>query len=176
MCIRDRYQRRVHGKRRKLTRYNKLHEDLSKLEEEALFWQEKCLNLKIESSMMKIEKELELKSLAEKHDKEMQAAQTELHRIQAETSELAARNRHHREEIERQRLLPPSYNKETQLLKTEEIQKLCEALSPAERLSLLNQVSLILRSYSHYSYPYPCLLYTSPSPRDLSTSRMPSSA
>ena len=26
------------------------------------------------------------------------------------------------------------------------------------------------------SEPYPCLLYTSPSPRDLSTSRMPSSA
>ena len=26
------------------------------------------------------------------------------------------------------------------------------------------------------SYPWPCLLYTSPSPRDLSTSRMPSSA
>ena len=27
-----------------------------------------------------------------------------------------------------------------------------------------------------YLFPYPCLLYTSPSPRDLSTSRMPSSA
>ena len=26
------------------------------------------------------------------------------------------------------------------------------------------------------SFPYTCLLYTSPSPRDLSTSRMPSSA
>ena len=28
----------------------------------------------------------------------------------------------------------------------------------------------------HYSLPSSCLLYTSPSPRDLSTSRMPSSA
>ena len=28
----------------------------------------------------------------------------------------------------------------------------------------------------HFSHPYVCLLYTSPSPRDLSTSRMPSSA
>ena len=30
------------------------------------------------------------------------------------------------------------------------------------------------RTFEHYGYP--CLLYTSPSPRDLSTSRMPSSA
>ena len=35
-----------------------------------------------------------------------------------------------------------------------------------------NQLNKILNKY-----PYlPCLLYTSPSPRDLSTSRMPSSA
>ena len=30
--------------------------------------------------------------------------------------------------------------------------------------------------YHPYNRPYICLLYTSPSPRDLSTSRMPSSA
>ena len=30
--------------------------------------------------------------------------------------------------------------------------------------------------YGTPDYPYLCLLYTSPSPRDLSTSRMPSSA
>ena len=29
---------------------------------------------------------------------------------------------------------------------------------------------------SHFRFPLSCLLYTSPSPRDLSTSRMPSSA
>ena len=29
---------------------------------------------------------------------------------------------------------------------------------------------------NNFQLPYPCLLYTSPSPRDLSTSRMPSSA
>ena len=31
-------------------------------------------------------------------------------------------------------------------------------------------------SQGHYVEGYDCLLYTSPSPRDLSTSRMPSSA
>ena len=35
-------------------------------------------------------------------------------------------------------------------------------------------ISHIANSSSEYSHP--CLLYTSPSPRDLSTSRMPSSA
>ena len=33
-----------------------------------------------------------------------------------------------------------------------------------------------LDSVDHLLVKYPCLLYTSPSPRDLSTSRMPSSA
>ena len=32
------------------------------------------------------------------------------------------------------------------------------------------------RSLNHMSQSFHCLLYTSPSPRDLSTSRMPSSA
>eukprot|EP00826_Nyctotherus_ovalis_P019123 TRINITY_DN15843_c0_g1_i4.p1 TRINITY_DN15843_c0_g1~~TRINITY_DN15843_c0_g1_i4.p1 ORF type:complete len:101 (-),score=8.13 TRINITY_DN15843_c0_g1_i4:5-307(-) len=34
----------------------------------------------------------------------------------------------------------------------------------------------ILKLICPHSLPYTCLLYTSPSPRDLSTSRMPSSA
>ena len=34
----------------------------------------------------------------------------------------------------------------------------------------------IKMAYSMFSLPHICLLYTSPSPRDLSTSRMPSSA
>ena len=43
---------------------------------------------------------------------------------------------------------------------------------------LLYHVDLqeIERFYSSKLDAYPCLLYTSPSPRDLSTSRMPSSA
>ena len=32
------------------------------------------------------------------------------------------------------------------------------------------------KAFSYYRYGMSCLLYTSPSPRDLSTSRMPSSA
>ena len=32
------------------------------------------------------------------------------------------------------------------------------------------------RKIKRWQHPNPCLLYTSPSPRDLSTSRMPSSA
>ena len=34
----------------------------------------------------------------------------------------------------------------------------------------------IVRNLASAPWPYTCLLYTSPSPRDLSTSRMPSSA
>ena len=37
-----------------------------------------------------------------------------------------------------------------------------------------NKISL--RKYTDFKIAYVCLLYTSPSPRDLSTSRMPSSA
>ena len=40
----------------------------------------------------------------------------------------------------------------------------------------LHQVSCLLDACVHHTDVYPCLLYTSPSPRDLSTSRMPSSA
>ena len=43
-----------------------------------------------------------------------------------------------------------------------------ETLTPEERL----QAVLV----PDWEQPYNCLLYTSPSPRDLSTSRMPSSA
>ena len=35
---------------------------------------------------------------------------------------------------------------------------------------------VVFPSAINSKYPYSCLLYTSPSPRDLSTSRMPSSA
>jgi len=35
---------------------------------------------------------------------------------------------------------------------------------------------ICLETFEHMPNPYYCLLYTSPSPRDLSTSRMPSSA
>ena len=41
----------------------------------------------------------------------------------------------------------------------------------------INSPELLLEQYERiYIYSKPCLLYTSPSPRDLSTSRMPSSA
>eukprot|EP00831_Metopus_contortus_P016841 TRINITY_DN17092_c0_g1_i5.p2 TRINITY_DN17092_c0_g1~~TRINITY_DN17092_c0_g1_i5.p2 ORF type:complete len:113 (+),score=12.67 TRINITY_DN17092_c0_g1_i5:189-527(+) len=47
------------------------------------------------------------------------------------------------------------------------------------KLFLLERVNLLLIFFNFlpmYSALIPCLLYTSPSPRDLSTSRMPSSA
>ena len=47
-----------------------------------------------------------------------------------------------------------------------------EGTSVVYKLSNLLQQVQVLYNRSHYS----CLLYTSPSPRDLSTSRMPSSA
>ena len=45
-------------------------------------------------------------------------------------------------------------------------------LTPYEKRRMLDSESV--EYLSHWIYP--CLLYTSPSPRDLSTSRMPSSA
>ena len=42
--------------------------------------------------------------------------------------------------------------------------------------SRLNQAKKYLDTALSIAVPYSCLLYTSPSPRDLSTSRMPSSA
>ena len=44
---------------------------------------------------------------------------------------------------------------------------------PAEELTALQERLDLLKAVLH---PQVCLLYTSPSPRDLSTSRMPSSA
>ena len=41
---------------------------------------------------------------------------------------------------------------------------------------MLKRYPLDLVGISTYTHSLPCLLYTSPSPRDLSTSRMPSSA
>ena len=53
-----------------------------------------------------------------------------------------------------------------------------EVLNPDEKKSLKAEIKSLLVEkdavlVAHY---YTCLLYTSPSPRDLSTSRMPSSA
>ena len=49
-------------------------------------------------------------------------------------------------------------------------------MSPRVNLELfLNDETNLHMGYGKH-YQYPCLLYTSPSPRDLSTSRMPSSA
>ena len=42
--------------------------------------------------------------------------------------------------------------------------------------SLSTTIPKIFFCLAYSPLPYPCLLYTSPSPRDLSTSRMPSSA
>ena len=45
------------------------------------------------------------------------------------------------------------------------------------KFEALNRAELaMMRACRAVGVPYPCLLYTSPSPRDLSTSRMPSSA
>ena len=62
-----------------------------------------------------------------------------------------------------------------------------QAASPAQFLSMVERLSALAPSHTRrsedsvrlqqFSTPLPlCLLYTSPSPRDLSTSRMPSSA
>ena len=48
--------------------------------------------------------------------------------------------------------------------------KLINDVSPADR-----DVAMVFQNYALYPH-MTCLLYTSPSPRDLSTSRMPSSA
>ena len=45
-----------------------------------------------------------------------------------------------------------------------------------ENLSTENQLFKIAKIIKTEKHPNACLLYTSPSPRDLSTSRMPSSA
>ena len=47
--------------------------------------------------------------------------------------------------------------------------------NPMDDLQIANEVELKL-AYTKLVQEYDCLLYTSPSPRDLSTSRMPSSA
>ena len=41
---------------------------------------------------------------------------------------------------------------------------------------MMRQAGRYMKIYRDLRERYPCLLYTSPSPRDLSTSRMPSSA
>ena len=53
-------------------------------------------------------------------------------------------------------------------------------VSPSEEADLLGDEEAITHDFSAWTDGHPpsraCLLYTSPSPRDLSTSRMPSSA
>ena len=46
------------------------------------------------------------------------------------------------------------------------------AMLPLGSYNILDKAN----DYKTFAYTFPCLLYTSPSPRDLSTSRMPSSA
>ena len=57
---------------------------------------------------------------------------------------------------------------------TPEVESRRNKWSPAV-LAKLNELSELI-SQEQYGQEGPCLLYTSPSPRDLSTSRMPSSA
>ena len=50
-----------------------------------------------------------------------------------------------------------------------------------DRIAVMNggkivEIDNTEKIFKHPQHPYTCLLYTSPSPRDLSTSRMPSSA
>ena len=55
-------------------------------------------------------------------------------------------------------------------------QNLCTALASDYHYPSLLQAALQLSTEIGFENAWPCLLYTSPSPRDLSTSRMPSSA
>ena len=64
----------------------------------------------------------------------------------------------------------PDYNALATLKKTDTEQIIDRSLKRlgVERLDIVQ--------FAWWDYQFPCLLYTSPSPRDLSTSRMPSSA
>ena len=50
------------------------------------------------------------------------------------------------------------------------------AFTLSEAVAIADGLRLDFSNRMNYSWPIDCLLYTSPSPRDLSTSRMPSSA
>ena len=58
-------------------------------------------------------------------------------------------------------------------LRSKSYERLMLGLSSVD---ILNSVRLIIFPTIFHPFTEPCLLYTSPSPRDLSTSRMPSSA
>ena len=64
--------------------------------------------------------------------------------------------------------------------KTMDLQSFCEENPlPISDISLLTPIpnpGKIICAGMNYRKPYPCLLYTSPSPRDAHESRMPSSA
>ena len=51
-----------------------------------------------------------------------------------------------------------------------------EAMTMGDRIAVMNNGIIEQLETPRNLYDHPCLLYTSPSPRDLSTSRMPSSA
>ena len=70
-------------------------------------------------------------------------------------------------------LLNQAPNGVSPLVKREHVQR----FEKQYRQLRFGDVALFRSDYTDTYYrPYPCLLYTSPSPRDLSTSRMPSSA
>ena len=74
----------------------------------------------------------------------------------------------------------PSPRKRIGFLPSEEVHEIIEKLCAANEFSQSKVTGLLveeaLRSRGVLNESYGCLLYTSPSPRDLSTSRMPSSA
>ena len=57
-----------------------------------------------------------------------------------------------------------------------EIDKIALPENHPERASDLNNLAALYSEQGKYEAAEPCLLYTSPSPRDISGSRMPSSA
>ena len=63
----------------------------------------------------------------------------------------------------------------TEELPPKALKRLSESFSQ-ELLNGLLEAELISEAQQGTARPFACLLYTSPSPRDLSTSRMPSSA
>eukprot|EP00831_Metopus_contortus_P019662 TRINITY_DN18552_c0_g1_i5.p1 TRINITY_DN18552_c0_g1~~TRINITY_DN18552_c0_g1_i5.p1 ORF type:complete len:118 (+),score=25.69 TRINITY_DN18552_c0_g1_i5:158-511(+) len=74
------------------------------------------------------------------------------------------------------------FNHKEVLLFLAEWKKELFSLKNAQGISGIDSITdpelreIILSKINQFSFIYSCLLYTSPSPRDLSTSRMPSSA
>ena len=77
----------------------------------------------------------------------------------------------------RDAILSGSIPADTEMTQNELAQSLGVSRMPVrEALIILEYQGLIRRLPNNHVRVVPCLLYTSPSPRDLSTSRMPSSA